>query len=127
MRSMIITVCLSLLLVIAIGVFCGISSLHTSQNFQIRMEEISALISLRRWEEALQHARSAQQDWEEKSPLLSMWVSHENVDEVGIGLSHLSISIQQQEEYHALLYIAEICESLSLIYQKDAFSLKNIL
>lgn len=126
MRSMIITVCLSLLLVIAIGVFCGISSLHTSQNFQIRMEEISALISLRRWEEALQHARSAQQDWEEKSPLLSMWVSHENVDEVGIGLSHLSISIQQQEEYHALLYIAEICESLSLIYQKDAFSLKNI-
>ncbi|MBQ4075474.1 MAG: DUF4363 family protein [Clostridia bacterium] len=126
MRSMIITVCISLLLVIAIGVFCGISSLHTSQNFQIRMEEISALISLRRWEEALQHARSAQQDWEEKSPLLSMWVSHENVDEVGIGLSHLSISIQQQEEYHALLYIAEICESLSLIYQKDAFSLKNI-
>lgn len=127
MRSMIITVCISLLLVIAIGVFCGISSLHTSQNFQTRMEEISALISLRRWEEALQHARSAQQDWEEKSPLLSMWVSHENVDEVGIGLSHLSISIQQQEEYHALLYIAEICESLSLIYQKDAFSLKNIL
>lgn len=91
------------------------------------MEEISALISLRRWEEALQHARSAQQDWEEKSPLLSMWVSHENVDEVGIGLSHLNISIQQQEEFHALLYIAEICESLSLIYQKDAFSLKNIL
>lgn len=124
---MIITVILSILLVAAIGLFCGFSSLHTSQNFQIRMEEISALISLHHWEEALNLSRGAQQDWEEKSPLLSLWVSHENVDEVGIGLSHLSISIQQKEEYHALLYIAEICESLSLIYQKDAFSLKNIL
>jgi len=127
MRSMIITVAIALTAVIAIGLFCGFYSLYTSEKFQIRVEEVSALIRQQCWEEALSLTRQIEKDWEKSSGLLSMWVSHENADDVGISLSRLSISISQQEEYHALLYIAELSSSLTMIYQKDAFSLKNIL
>ena len=35
--------------------------------------------------------------------------------------------IEEMEKYHALLYVAEFCESLALIDSRDAFVLKNIL
>lgn len=127
MRSMIFTVIASLAVVIGIGLFCGFYSLRTGENFQIRAEEISVLVRQQRWDEALSQSLQMEKDWEKISRLLSMWVSHESVDDVGIGLSRLSISLRMQEEYHSLLYIAEISTSLSMIYQKDAFSLKNIL
>lgn len=127
MRGMIITVLVSLLLVLLIGFFCAFSSRRLSDDFQIRVEEIIAEIHLQRWERALQLTREAEKYWEEKSMLLSMWVNHQDVDQVATGLAQLRISISQQQTYHALLYADEINAALSLIYQRDAFSLKNIL
>lgn len=127
MRSLIITLLCCFALVMGLSLFCGISSRNASRQYQERLEEIQIAIQDKQWNQAKRLSVQTEKDWKDQSPFLSMWVHHDIVDSITIGLSQLIISIENQEEYHTLLYLAEIGESVSFIYQKDAFSLKNIL
>lgn len=127
MRAMTVTVAVVLALVLAIGIFCGLHSRNTSERYKVRIEEVATAILQEKWEESLRLIREAEQDWEDESGTLAMWVNHEDVDVVSVGMAQLRVSIEEGERYHALLYAAELEEALTLIYQRDAFSLKNIL
>lgn len=127
MRAMTATVAIVLVLVLAIGIFCGLHSRNASENYKVRIEEAAVAIRQENWEEALRLTRETEQDWEQESGTLAMWVNHADVDEVSVGMAQLRVSIEERESYHALLYAAELEEALTLIYQRDAFSLKNIL
>ena len=127
MRGMLITVILSFLLVLGMGIYFGMSSKNVSEAFIIYIEEAEAAIQEEEWEEALRLIRAIEKEWEKRSRVLSMWVNHGDVDDVSVGLAQLRISAEEKEKYHALLYAAELDEALSLIYHRDALALKNIL
>ena len=127
MRGMMATVAVTLALVLAIGFLCGAHSKSASEDYQVAVEEVATAIRQERWEDALTMARQAEQNWQEEGATLAMWVNHQDLDEVSLGFAQLRVSIEQRETYHALRCIAELEEGLSLIYQRDAFSLKNIL
>jgi len=127
MRLMLGTVIVSFILSILLVFFCGMTSHRICVYFQLRMKETDALIRKAGWQEALSMVSQAQAYWKAQSPLLSMWAPHQSIDDVTSGLQLLCISIEEREKYHALLYSAEISAALSLIFQQDAFALKNIL
>lgn len=127
MRGMTVTVAVTFALVLAIGLLCGGYSQRASEEFKVRIEEIAALLGQEQWKEALSLCRETEQHWEEKGRTLAMWVNHEDVDDVSVGLAQLRVAIQGQERYFALLYAAELEEALTLIYQRDALTLKNVL
>lgn len=127
MRGMTATVCVSLALIVGIGLACGVYSHRISQEYTVAVERIAAEIRMENWEESLGMARALGQSWQERSDLLSMWVNHADVDAVTVGMAQFQASIEAREKYHSLLYSAELEEALALIYFRDAFALKNIL
>ena len=60
---------------------------------------------------------------------LAKKAGHESVERMLLAqrATEMGLSIEEMEKYHALLYVAEFCESLALIDSRDAFVLKNIL
>lgn len=127
MRAITITLILALCLALALGIFCTLYTRHLHQEYRQQMDHVSAAIQDEAWENALNMTRTLEEKWEKHARLLSLFTEHSQVDAVSLGLTQLSVSIEEKERYHALLYAAEICETLALIDSRDAFVLKNIL
>jgi len=99
MRGMLITVILSFLLVLGMGIYFGMSSKNVSEAFIIYIEEAEAAIQEEEWEEALRLIRAIEKEWEKRSRVLSMWVNHGDVDDVSVGLAQLRISAEEKEKW----------------------------
>ena len=127
MRMLLSTVLISFFLALLLVLFCSIASHDISNQFIRKIDQADSLIQQHRWPEAAELISDVSQHWQQKSMLLSMWVCHQEVEQVAAGLTLLSISVENQELYHARLYAAEISAALSLIDHRDAFALKNIL
>lgn len=127
MRTMLLTVCISLLLALGLGIFCSLYTHHLSRDYRQDLAAVSHAIQSAQWDAALNTTRSLAKDWEKHAGILSLFVSHNEVDAVSLGFSQLLVSLEAKEGYHALLYAAELCDSLDLLSSRDAFMLKNIL
>lgn len=127
MRGMLTTAALSLILIIALGLVCTHQSRRASEIFGLLTEEVSAAIAQEDWEKALNLTRKMEQDWQKRESTLALFVNHEDVESVSMGLCQMRISLEEREKYHALLYAEELKEALSLMGDRDAFTLKNIL
>ena len=110
-------------LILCIGIFCGAYSSRISEEMQARVSTVASLAEEADTAQALARTRDLMGDWEKRSGLIAMWVNHEDVDEVSLGLERL----EAEEPFFARLYLAQLQEALSHIYHRDAFQLKNIL
>ena len=127
MRYMTVTLLVSLCLALGFGIFCCQYTARLHDEYRQQIESVSSAIQKESWEDALNMTRALEETWEQHAKLLSLFTDHHHVDAVSLGLSQLRVSIQERERYHALLYAAEIGETLALIDSRDAFVLKNIL
>ena len=127
MRAMIWVVAVTAVLVALIGGFCGAYSSDASQAMRNRVTEMNAVVRSGNTEAAMAEALQLEAEWQEKSALLSLWVNHQDIDDVSIGIQQLKVSIEEGEDYFALRYLAELDEALAHIYHRDAFKLRNIL
>jgi len=127
MRFMTITLILALCLSLGLGIFCSLYTSHLHHEYRLQIESVSSAIQEESWESALNKTRSLEESWKRHAKFLSLFTAHNEVDAVSLGLTQLRVSIEENERYHALLYAAELCETLALIDSRDAFVLKNIL
>ena len=127
MRSMIIIVAICLVLSLGLGVFCSLYTRKLSDDYQQQMDAITSALNAGQWKTALDRTRNMEEKWENHARILSLFTDHAQVDAVSFSLTQLRVYIEEMEKYHALLYVAEFCESLALIDSRDAFVLKNIL
>ena len=127
MRGMLLVVAGTLTLILLIGIFCGMYSSRISEEMQARASTVASLFASGQDREALSCARDLMGDWEGRSGLISMWVNHEDVDEVSINLERLLAALEEEQPFFARLYLTQLQEALSHIYHRDAFQLKNIL
>ena len=123
MRGMVWVVLAAFALILCIGIFCGAYSSRISEEMQARVSTVASLAEEADTAQALARTRDLMGDWEKRSGLIAMWVNHEDVDEVSLGLERL----EAEEPFFARLYLAQLQEALSHIYHRDAFQLKNIL
>ena len=127
MRAMIWVVAVTAALVALIGGFCGAYSSNTSQALRSRVMEMNAVVLSGNAEAAMAQALRLEEAWQEKSALLCLWVNHQDIDDVSVGIQQLKVSIEVGETHDALRYLAELDEALAHIYHRDAFKLRNIL
>ena len=117
----------ALALILSIGIFCGTYSSRVSEEMRARVSTVASLSEGADTEQALARVRELMGDWEKRSGLIAMWVNHEDVDEVSIGLERLLTALEAEEPFFTRVYLAQLQEALSHIYHRDAFQLKNIL
>ena len=127
MRGMVWVVLAAFALILCIGIFCGAYSSRISEEMQARVSTVASLAEEADTAQALARTRDLMGDWEKRSGLITMWVNHEDVDEVSLGLERLLVALEAEEPFFARLYLAQLQEALSHIYHRDAFQLKNIL
>lgn len=123
---MLITAAVTLALILGIGIFSGSYSRFVSEEMQGQMKTLGEKVLSGAWTEARQMQRDLADTWQRRGDLLSLWVNHGDVDNVGAGLRQLEVSLDREETFYSLLYAAELEESLSHIYHRDALMLKNI-
>ena len=124
---MIWVVAVTAALVALIGGFCGAYSSDTSQALRNRVMEMNAVVRTGNTDAAMAQALQLEEAWQEKSALLCLWVNHQDIDDVNVGIQQLKVSIEVGETHDALRYLAELDEALAHIYHRDAFKLRNIL
>lgn len=117
----------TLALILLIGIFCGMYSSRISEEMQARAATVASLFAAGSSREALSCARDLMGDWERRSGLISMWVNHEDVDEVSANLERLLVALEEEERFFVWLYLSQLQEAFSHLYHRDAFQLKNIL
>ena len=127
MRAITITLLICMFIALSLGIFCSCYTHHVSQEYQLQIEDTAFAIQENQWKDALEKILFLEKHWEKHAHILSLFTDHGEVDAVSLALTQLRVSIEEQERYHALLYAAEICETLVLIHSRAAFVLKNIL
>ncbi|MBE5786796.1 MAG: DUF4363 family protein [Clostridiales bacterium] len=127
MRALTWTVicCGALLLLLGLGL--GIFSRHIIGPHQISLAAMTAAVEREQWAQAVRDAQAAEQKWQKQAMLLSLWAQHEDVNDVAAGWAQLKIALQEQNRYEALLILRHLSDALTMICDRDAFALKNIL
>lgn len=127
MRGLTVTVAVSFLLILGIGLFSGNYSHFVSEEMQGQTKLMERMIASGQWAEAGKMAEEMEKTWQTRGDILSMWVNHGDVDDVSAGLKRLRVSIEAREPFHSLLCAAEVGEALDHVYHRDSLRLKNIL
>lgn len=127
MRAMIWVAAVTAALMALIGGFCGAYSSDTSRELREQVTQMTAVVRSGDGEAAMAEALRLEDAWREKSAMLSLWVNHQDIDDVSVGIQQLKVSVEEGETYFALRYLAELDEALAHLYHRDAFMLRNIL
>lgn len=127
MRGLTWTVIISFLLILGIGIFSGRYSHFISDEMRGQLRPMGRHIQGEQWDEAARMAEEMEKTWQKRGDILSMRVNHGDVDEVSAGLLRLRASLEARDEFHSLLYAAELSGAVSRVYHRNSLQLKNIL
>ena len=116
MRAMIWVVVGVTALMAVIGLSCGYTSKQVSESMRQEALGLVQAVKAGNRETAMTGTLQLAEKWQDTRKLLCLWVNHQDLDAVSVGLQQLKVSVEAGETYHALLYLAELDEALALIY-----------
>ena len=114
-------------LLLALGLGCGLYSRQIAHPYHLTLSDIASSVDQEQWTQAAHTARGAELEWKKQSSLLFLFANHEDVNAVASGWAQLKIALQEKQRYESLLILQQLSDALTMIHDRDAFALKNVL
>ncbi len=127
MKATIWVICISLVLVMGMGITTSILSSHVARDYAELAEQLEDLVREEEWDEARKLLNKIEVRWEDTCQWLQFWVNHGDTDDVNLGLGQMDVGIELKNIWICLTAGAELRESFRHLYHRDALTLSNIL
>ncbi len=127
MKTNLIVAVILLVATIAAGVVSGSAVQHLSTRYISAAEELHTLTEQGSWQRAADAAEEYLRTWQKTAPWLHMLINHEDVDGVNLALTRFRLAIATRDIAMCRDASAELRESARQVYQRDAFTLANVL
>ena len=127
MKRQLIQIILLTALILFLGLACERGSRIIADDFQSDMLTVALSLADENWERALMQTEKIYTDWQKSSPLVQLWVNHEDIDHVTESLIALRAAVITQDLTSALTAYGQSVENFGHLHHRDAFTLRNIL
>ncbi|MCB8815753.1 DUF4363 family protein [Desulfosporosinus shakirovi] len=91
------------------------------------LELLEQSISFEKWEGAQKELSTVQQNWDKNNTWWSILLDHEEIDTIDISLSRLGSHLARQDVTLSLAEVSNLKFLFENLYDKERFTLKNIL
>jgi len=127
MRRHICIFVISLLLILAAGLFTNRYCRILSLDYEAMIDVMRDNIQIENWKAAREQYDSMLYSWYRVRPLINIWIDHTDTDAVTTGLAELAVCIDAQEKRESLRLLATLWESVEHLYHREALTLPNLL
>ncbi len=127
MRTSLTVSLILLVLTIAAGVLTAHMVQDLSERYVSAAEELRILTEDGDWARAEAAVDDYLAAWKKASPWLQVLLNHEDADGVALSLGRLQLGIRAKDTDMCRDACAELREYARQVYQRDAFTLANVL
>lgn len=116
-----------LALTLAAGTLSGHMVARTSRRYVSAAEELRVMAAQGAWTRAAETVRAYQASWQKERSWLITIINHDDVDSVSLALARLEAGVAVRDAAMCIQCCAELREGAEQLYQRDAFTLGNVL
>jgi hypothetical protein len=125
LRNIIISFVIFILLIISM--ILSINYLHTTCRALLQLDDkIEASINSKSWDEAYDYSLKFKNDWDKSSKYVSVFISHEEIDNIYDELCRLTQYTKMKSEEDALASVNVIKYLLQHIINMEQISIQNL-
>lgn len=99
----------------------------TTQTTGTHLEVVEQSIFAQKWEEAENELTIVQQSWDKYNTWWSILLDHQEIDTIGLSMKRLEGFIERQDVTLSLGEVSSLKLFFEYIYDKEKFTIKNIL
>ncbi len=99
----------------------------TTQNVGTYLESVEQSISSRNWDEAKKGSATVRQSWDKNNTWWSILLDHQEIDTIDLTLKRLERFIETEDLVLSLAEVSSLKLLFEQIYDKERFTLKNVL
>lgn len=126
MKNFTISLCMFLIMLILI--FISIKKINTfCENYILETKKLENLLNEERWDSAYNMSVEFVEDWKESSKFISIFVHHQEIDNINNALLELTQYIKFEDKTEALAKVHFIKFILTHLIDLEKITLQNIL
>ncbi len=127
MKTRLIIALVLLTVTVAAGILSANAVRDLSARYIAAAEELRTLAESGEWPRAREAAEAYLNRWEKVSPWLHILLNHEDADGVALSLTRYRMAAEARDTAMCRDACAELREYARQVYQRDAFTLANVL